>query len=371
MKKIMILGAGNAQIDAIRYCKNNGYEVYGCSYTNTDKGIPYLDHFVQIDIKDVDGIVEYVKNNKINALYSIGSDLAIPTVMEVCEMLNMPHFISYETASICQTKNELRAFLGNDFVGNIPYTIAETVEQTRQYTEFPAMMKPVDSQGQRGCYKVNNIEDIKSFFDASRSFSKSGRVIIEKYIDGPEVSVNAYIQNGEIKFMLISDRKVFENFPGGIIKEHILPSTAASDMGKKNIEDLVKRVLAKLSILNGPVYFQIKMDGDSPVLIEVTPRLDGCHMWNLINHYCGVNLLETSFEHLLNNKQIDVQYLHKYKNLKLEFFCEKPGAVFDRSNYEIKSNALCHTWYYETGETVKALNGYMEKCGYQIYEEVE
>ena len=49
MKKIMILGAGNAQIDAINYCKEKGYEVYGCSYTNTDPGIPLLDHFIQLD----------------------------------------------------------------------------------------------------------------------------------------------------------------------------------------------------------------------------------------------------------------------------------------------------------------------------------
>ena len=33
MKRILILGAGNAQIDAIEYCKSAGYEVVGCSYT--------------------------------------------------------------------------------------------------------------------------------------------------------------------------------------------------------------------------------------------------------------------------------------------------------------------------------------------------
>ena len=42
MKKILILGAGNAQIDAIEYCKAHGYEVVGCSYTTVDCGIPHL-----------------------------------------------------------------------------------------------------------------------------------------------------------------------------------------------------------------------------------------------------------------------------------------------------------------------------------------
>ena len=68
--KVLILGAGNAQIDAIKYCKKNGHEVYGCSYTNTDKGIPLLDHFKQLDIKDVKGIEEYVTAENIDIIYS-------------------------------------------------------------------------------------------------------------------------------------------------------------------------------------------------------------------------------------------------------------------------------------------------------------
>ena len=40
-RKILILGAGNAQIDAIEYCKDRGFKVCGCSYTTVDNGIPY------------------------------------------------------------------------------------------------------------------------------------------------------------------------------------------------------------------------------------------------------------------------------------------------------------------------------------------
>ena len=92
MKKILILGAGNAQMDLIEYCNENNYEVYGCSYTNTDKGIPLLDHFEQINIVDADKIEEYAKKNSIDIIYSVGSDIAMPTVSKVAERLNLPHF---------------------------------------------------------------------------------------------------------------------------------------------------------------------------------------------------------------------------------------------------------------------------------------
>ena len=55
--KILILGAGNAQIDLIRYCKRMGMEVLGCSYSDFDPGIPLLDHFEQINITDVPGVI--------------------------------------------------------------------------------------------------------------------------------------------------------------------------------------------------------------------------------------------------------------------------------------------------------------------------
>ena len=63
--RVLILGAGNAQIDAIKYCKNKKWIVYGCSYTNMDKGIPLLDYFKQIDIKDVYAISEFVRKENI------------------------------------------------------------------------------------------------------------------------------------------------------------------------------------------------------------------------------------------------------------------------------------------------------------------
>ena len=258
MKKVLILGAGNAQIDAIEYCKGQGYKVYGCSYTDTDKGIPYLDEFKQINIIDAEAVAEYVKDNGIDLVYSVGSDLAMPTVAKVSEKLGLPHFVSYDTALTCNLKHKMRVEC------------------------YPAMMKPVDSQGQRGVHKVESFEEIKENFEKSMLYSKSGKIILESYLEGQEISVNTYVKNGKVIFALVSDRVSFKEFPGGIIKKHLLPTQFSKNVVEK-VKDLVQRVLQKLEIKDGPAYFQIKVVGDEPYLIEVTPRLDGCHMWRLIN----------------------------------------------------------------------------------------
>ena len=366
-KKVLILGASNAQIDAIEYCKAKGYEVSGCSYTLVDNGIPLLDHFGQVDIKDPEGVAKLAKDVEADVIYSVGSDLAMPTVMKVSEMLGLPHFISSETAEICHAKHKMRAALGEDFVGNAAFVVCSTLEEALSFKDFPGMMKPVDSQGQRGCYRVDSAEDIKKNFAISMDYSKEGKVIIETFIDGPEVSVNAYMQDGILRFALVSDRIVFDEFPGGIIKEHRVPSRFADEKAKEECIDLVQRMTQKLGILNGPCYFQIKLDKENhPVILEVTPRLDGCHMWNLIKHYCNVDLLDACFTHLLENKPVltekmvfpDTEYY-------LSFTCKETGAIFDRAEYDIK-DAEYVFWYYQTGDKVRKVNGFMEKGGYQI-----
>lgn len=369
MSKILILGAGNAQIDAIKFCQKKGYEVFGCSYTDTDKGISLLNHYKKIDIRDVLGVTSYASENNVSVVYSVGSDLAMPTAMKVSEKLNLKHFISSFTSEICQEKNKLRSYLGEEFKGNIKYFDTKCLEEAMEFEYFPCMMKPVDSQGQRGCYKINNKEDILQLFEKIKMYSRSGTVILEQYVQGPEVSVNTYMEDGRLQFCLVSGREVFEGLPGGIIKRHRFSKKLMNEDIIERIKELVKRTLIKLCILNGPAYFQIKISDGQPYIIEVTPRLDGCHMWNGIAHYCGVDLLNITLEHIMEDKKGVFDYT-KEEDCILEFMCSRPGVKFNRNNYDV-SRAKYHEWYYETGDNVKILNGHMEKCGYQIYMENE
>ena len=365
MKKILILGTGSAQKDIIEYCKGNGFFVYAISNVSGYSAERLADEFYQIDIVDIEKITELVKNKEIDFVYSIGSDVAMPSVAKVSEALKLPCFVESETASICNHKQLLRQALGGNTEGNISYQVIESPDEEINVM-FPAMMKPSDSQGQRGVRKVENIDDVKEHFEATLSFSREKKVVLESFIDGDEISVNLFLEDGIIKFYLISDRKVWEEYPGGIIKEHIIPSKYEKDAEiSKKIKNLVEKTLDAINLKNGPAYFQIKINSlGEPYLIEVTPRLDGCHMWRVIEYATGVNLLAASMDLLMgkpyNQKEdVDVQ------PYSLEFMCGKPGTVFSKSNYSIPDHVYIR-WYYEEGQTVNRMNGYCEKCGYVI-----
>jgi len=364
MRKVLILGAGSAQVDAINHLVKKGYEVYGCSNSDADRGVPLFHHFEAIDIADREKVAEYAERTGVGVVYSVGSDIAMPTVSYVSETLNLPHFVSYETSSICNSKHSLRAFLGENFTGNLKFITAETLGEALAFDAYPCMLKPVDSQGQRGVYRIDSKDGLRENFEKAKRFSRSGRVILEQFVEGREVSVNAYMLGGMLAFSIVSDRISFDEFPGGIVSGHRLPTGITDKKALENIGSLVNRTIHRLSILNGPVYFQIKLRGSDAYLIEVTPRLDGCHMWNLIRRHCGVDLLSAAFAHLAGQKR---PYLTPTSAVphRLDFMCLPPGAAVDRGGFCV--NGACFVeWYYENGDLVRPINGYMEKCGYAI-----
>ena len=56
MKTILILGIGNAQLDAVRVCKEMGMTVHTCSNTDNRAAKEVSDYFQLIDIIDFEQV---------------------------------------------------------------------------------------------------------------------------------------------------------------------------------------------------------------------------------------------------------------------------------------------------------------------------
>lgn len=360
--KFLVLGIGSPQKDLID-ALTGLHTVYACSNSMTGPARSKVEHFELIDITSKDDVYDYVLKNNIDVIYSVGSDVAMPTVTYVSEKLGLPTFVNYETAQVCNSKNMFREKL-KDTYGSVGYSLIAS-EQYDVNLRYPIIVKPVDSQGQRGVRKVMVPEDLQSAYKEAVLHSRSGCVIAEEYVEGKEISVNAYIQDGELKVFLPSDRISWPDSGGGFIHKHVLPC-ALNELQGQNIRRLVESVCHVLNIMNGPVYFQIKLDGDDAKLIEVTPRLDGCHMWKLIKYATGIDLLEMTISGLLGTSSHSSASVCEGKWV-LEFFCSPPATKFDSSLCRIEDNAVYHEFYYSDGDEVRRMNGSKEKCGYQIY----
>jgi len=156
--KALILGVGDAQVDAIRYLKGAGWWVIGCSYRREGRGLGLIDRFELIDIKDRTAIEELGRREKIDLIYSVGSDLAMLTIAEVARNLDLPCFIRSETAEVTQDKIELRSFLTAHSISPIKYKRVSSEADLEEWDSYPAIVKPADSQGQRSSSRSSSTD---------------------------------------------------------------------------------------------------------------------------------------------------------------------------------------------------------------------
>jgi carbamoylphosphate synthase large subunit len=362
---VLILGVASVQMDAILHLKEMGHETFAIAMAKDGPGADVADHFAIINVLDEPAVVQYAKQNGINLIYSVGSDLAMPVACKLSDRLGLPFFVDYKDAYICNHKDLLRNALTPDCPWNIPFQVMEKCGPVN--ITFPCIMKPSDSQGQRGIFLVNNQEEVNEHFEDAKKYSRDHKVIVEHYVVGNEYSVNCYFVNGEMPFMVASDRETWPQYTG-LIHKHIVPTRTLNAEVVNEIKEMMLDVCKRVGVANGPMYAQIKVENNHPYIIEMTPRLDGCHMWNILARATGVDLLKLCFEHLLSNDTSELKKMReKIDDYELVFFCQEPNTIMDRSKLIVPDDAEYNFYYYETGDTIRPVNGKYDKIGYYIH----
>lgn len=367
MKRILIPGISPVQADFIRVCRERGFEVYTCSNTDRGPGKELSDGFELIDVTDTAGVTGYARRIGADFVYTVGSDVAMPSVCLANRELGLPCFVSPEASFICNNKHLTRKCLGNGFEGNLEYQVLESAGESLSIP-YPVVIKPVDSQGQRGVRLARNREEMVKLFPESQSFSRSGKVIAEEYAEGPEISVPAYMIKGKAWCGIIADRISWADIPGWVIRGNRVPSAVVrSPEMLEDVREMITKIADTLEIRNGPLYCQIKLREGRPVLMEVSPRLDGGHLWRMWKMLTGVDIMKILVGHLTGKTPLysDFGSVKSEGPLELEYFCQKPGERFDPSRFDV-SGALYLEWYYHEGETIGSTNGFLEKTGYVI-----
>ncbi|MDZ7317199.1 MAG: ATP-grasp domain-containing protein [candidate division KSB1 bacterium] len=365
MHRILLLGTAPPQADAAKILKEKGCYVIGCSCRHQGSALKYLDRFELIDIINIDALIQLAQNERIDLIFSIGSDIGTRSAAYVSAALEKPSFIGPDIIDAAANKITLRRLLENAGLNSVRFQSIDSEADLDKWHLYPAIVKPADSQGQRGVRRVENRAEAQQALLAGRSYSPTGQVIIEEFVEGPEISANVWVEAGRVEFCQITDRLVFSDLPGGIPRAHLSPSRVCQGSLAAATRQLIEKTVKALGITAGPVYFQIKLAADGPKIIEVTPRLDGCHLWRLIERTTGVNLLETTLNVLMDQPGGNLRG-RDLGSASLTFMAALPNTRFDPSRYSIPPESVYHEFYYEKGETVVAVNGLLEKVGYYI-----
>jgi biotin carboxylase len=358
--RLFVLGTGPSQMDLIKLAKQYGMKIYACSSRQGDIAEKFADEFIQIDIADIEKVIDYAKSNSIDTIYSVGSDFGIYTAHVISKRLNLPLFnalLNYNFIDKINQKNLLKNYL-ND----IEFLEVKDFKDLMDWNSFPCVIKPADSQGQRGVYFINNQSDLESAFKISLNYSKSKRVLLEKFIEGQEYSVNGYLVNSKIVFLFTTERESLGPIHSWKPYRHKI-SKQIIELGNKYKHDF-EEILKNLKFTNGPFYAQFKLNGVKINLFEITPRLDGCHIWRLIYLSTGINLLQITLNHLINKKEPD--FLDKFdcKPLAITFFYQYSDTYFKEP--DLSDNTIYAENYYNQGDLITGEIDQLQKTSYKI-----
>lgn len=371
-KHALILGTITSQAEAMQWLKKNGWQVSACGHVQEGPGVAIADNFYLVDILDIPRVIELAKKIKADVIYSVGSDIAMPTIAQASKNLGLPCFFDPETTEILHRKLRTRQFLNDHGISTTSFKKLTSIEDLQGFTAFPAIIKPADSQGQRGISIVHNFEEAASLLPHSLSASRTYKAIIEELIYGTEISVHAFVVDSELKFFLPSDRHVWQGPAVGVPTGHVMPSRFVSQDDLPKVKQLVQSCIQSLGITDGPLYFQMKIcPVHGPKIIEIAPRLDGCHMWRLIEFYTGVNLIKTCFDSLAGLPWQEAQDHKPQAPCSLWFFLQKTGEKFRKDLHTLPGGANClyEHFLYSEGQAVRFTNGVIEKVGYYILQD--
>jgi biotin carboxylase len=230
---------------------------------------------VAVSTEDVDGVRAVAR--RADGIIAPGTDWPVRIAAYVAEDLGLPHPITPQTAVLATSKLAQRERLAAAGVAQ-PEWSAEPLPP-------PVVVKPADRQGQRGIAFLRTPAALDEAADRARRASRSGRVLYERWIDAPEVTVNGFSRGGVFGAITVTDR---EHFPGapGVALRHVLPARS----GAREAAEAAGAAVEALGIGEGPSYVQLLLADAGPLVVEVAARLGGGHDSELALRCAGVDL---------------------------------------------------------------------------------
>ncbi len=336
-KKMMILGASALQVPAIKKAKEMGYEVISVDYDPEAVGFELADVKLVVSTLDQEEVLRQARIYKPDVVITSTSDGPVRTAAYVNEQLGKKPDLAYEDSLCATIKSYMRDRLKEY---NVPIPQYFIVKDEMEFAEAVAelkgdmIVKPADNAGSRGVVLVKKDavsgqtvpQDVSEVYVYSKSNSRNGVVMVEEFMEGEEVSVEAMTVNGETSIVTITD-KLTTPPPYFVELGHAEPSRHPLEL-QEQIKEITKQAVAAIRLQNGPSHTEIKLTQDGPKIVELAARLGGDFITSrLVPLSTGVDMVGSSVV-LATGGAIDLEKKWN-KGAAIRFIPGESGTIAD------------------------------------------
>lgn len=376
-KKIVALGAGPIRIGqgvefdystvhAVSTIKKSGYEAIiinnnpetvSTDYTTSDKL-----YFEPLCTEDVMNIIEMEKPEGVIA--SLGGQTAINLAQPLKERDVKIIGTSCEAIEKAENRDSFEKILKEL---DIPRPIGKAVTNTEDGIKaanqigYPVLVRPSFVLGGRAMQIVNNEDQLKLYLKTAVEVDKDKPVLVDKYIVGKEVEVDAICDGQDVfvpGIMELVERTGIHS--GDSIS--VYPSFSISDRVKGTILQYTKKLGIEIGII-GLYNIQFIVDKNENVyIIEVNPR--SSRTVPFLSKATGFSLADIATEVILGKSLKELGIFNIYPEEKKRWYVKVPVFSFQKIR---GLDAYLSPEMKSTGEAI----GYDDKLNRALYKALQ
>lgn len=311
--KLMILGASNAQCNAIQKAKDKGIRVLASDYNTHAPGKDIADELGLASTFDVEESFNLAKERQVDGVMTTGTDQPVYVVSSISEKMGLPHFIDSKVAYTVTNKIAMKQKFMKCNLPTVDFVFIKEGFKDSDLVNLkpPYVLKPVDSQGQRGIYKLNTLDEVRRYLPKTLSYSREEVALLESYYPNDEITVSGWVRQGKTHVLTITDRITFkDSLHIGICSSHEFPSKHYKEYGEEIIE-LTESIVQAFDIQEGPIYFQLFVGSQGIKINEIACRIGGAYEDEFIPYITGVDILDMVINYSLG-ETVDYSSLEVY-----------------------------------------------------------
>lgn len=364
--KALVLCGGKPQIALIEELKKRGIFAILADGNEKAAAVPYADKFYKVSTLDIDGVEKVAVKENVDMILSVCADQMLLVAAQLSEKLDLPCYIDYETAKNVSSKEYMKKIFVEHDIPTAKYIVGNNVSyEFIKDLGFPLIVKPVDCYSSRGVKKVENYDELVTAFEIAMNYSRTGTAIVEEFIDGPELSVDIYVENGKVNILCIRSLDKIPNSEKFIICRGNYPAKI-TEKTRDRVQEVAQKIADAFGLKNTPMLIQMKVNDDKIHILEFCARTGGGIKYRLLPKVSGFDVVKAVLDLTLGEKpHVELNRLDAYI---IDEFLYCNSGVFDHAEgFEelLKSGIIDHYEIYKPrGYSFGEVNSSGDRMGY-------
>ncbi|RIL00268.1 MAG: hypothetical protein DCC71_18855 [Proteobacteria bacterium] len=343
--RLLVVGGGAEAVPGLERLRALGARLAVSDRDAQAPGFACAEERVVASTYDVDATVRAARaldqRWPVDGVLCIAADVPL-TVAAVAHALGLPG-LGLVAARLASDKLAMKQALAAHGVPVPAFCDVSSLAQLRRAVsrwELPAVLKPVDGRGARGVLLLTQGVDLGWAWETALAASPSRRLMLERFVAGPQLSSESFVRRDQIATPGLADRNyeaLARTAPYVIEDGGLQPSVHAARV-REAVDDLVRRTAVAMEIDAGIVKGDLVLHPrEGPVVIEVAARLSGgSFCTRTIPLSTGVDLVEAVARHACG-LTVDVAALRPPQRMRPvanRYFLPPPGRVVAIEGFE-------------------------------------